>query len=288
MASAALALLNEGRLKEAADAYEEVLNKYSNTVVAPESQFRLGYIYYLLGDLDKSIANLKKVASPAPAPAPQPSPEVQELGSGLLPQVLSAKAMQMKTDDPNRLAAFQDAIKQFDATIQKYPNSDGLENMIYARAVALYQTKEYEKAEAGLRENIAKFPKSESIQDSEYLLAFTLAAEAGGGELPKEKALAKLEEAAKLLGGIVKSRTDVALANDAQFQIGEVLISRANLSDQSEKQALYAKAIEACRAVEPKELMVKAQEARVANVKLRKTDALRNRNTAEFKRLERA
>ena len=159
--------------------------------------------------------------------------------------------------------------------------------MLYARAVAQYQVKEFEKAEAGLRENIAKFPKSESIQDSQYLLAFTLAAQASDAKTSKEQALAKFEEATKLLGDIVKRRTDVALANDAQYQIGEVLISRANSSEPAEKAALYQKALEAYRAVEPKELMVKAQEARVANVKERRTQALAARQTAEFKHLER-
>ena len=117
-ATAALDLLNAGKLKEAAEAYENVLKAYSNTAVAPESQFRLGYIYYLLGDLDKSVAMLKKVVNPPPPPAPQVSPEIQEPGTGLLPQVLSAKAMQMKADDPKRTAAFQEAISQFDAAIK--------------------------------------------------------------------------------------------------------------------------------------------------------------------------
>src|SRR5581483_4682820 len=67
---------------------------------------------------------------------------------------------------------------------------------------------------------------------------------------------------------------DVVLANDAQFQIGEILFNRAAFSEQSQQSALFEKAIAAYRAVLPKDLMIKAQEARIANIGQRARAAL--------------
>jgi tetratricopeptide (TPR) repeat protein len=75
-AAQALELFNSGRNEEAAAAYEQLLKSFPTAPVVPEAQFRLGYLYFVLGKHDESIELLKKTLVP---PA---SPEVQELGSG--------------------------------------------------------------------------------------------------------------------------------------------------------------------------------------------------------------
>jgi len=268
-AAAALDLFNRGQNADAVAAYEKIVKDYPTSTVVAEATFRLGFLYYLTGDFDKGIEVLKKVMMP---PTP---PEIQELATGLLPQATAAKAAKMGVDDPKRVATFEEAIKDFDDFIQKYPASEDMESAIYGRALARYQIKKYDEAVADLRQNVAKFPKSESILDSEYLLALTLATQE------------KYDEATKWMNDIVQKHSDVALANEAQFQIGEILFNEGVKAAQEEKQAIYAKAMAAYRGVEPKDLMIKAQQARLDAILQRIRDAGVRRDAAGLKKLQR-
>ena len=268
-AAVALDLFNRGQNAEAAAAYEKILKDYPTSIVVPEATFRLGFLNYLMGNYDKGIELLKKVM------APPASPEIQELASNLLPQATAAQAAKMNLDDPKRAAAFEEAIRQFDAFIQKYPAAEEVEGAIYGRSLAQYQIKKYDDAAAGLRQNVTKFAKSESVLDSEYLLALILATQG------------KYEEAEKWLGDIVQKHTDVALANDAQFQLGEILFNEAASAPESGKQALYNKAMAAYRAVEPGDLMIKAQQERMDAILLRIRDAGSRRDTVSLKKYQR-
>lgn len=283
-AAQALELLNSGRQKEAADAYAAILKNYPTSSVVPEAQFRLGYLDFLLGDYDASIETLKKVLGP---PAP---PELQELAASLMPQAIAAKATKLKPEDPKRKTTFEEAIKSFDAFLQKYPRSDEAETANYGRALASYQIAKYDDATRSLRENLSRFPKSESILDSQYLLALTLATQ-GSVAMHEPNAnradiAAKYDEALKLLGDIVAKRGDVALANDAQFQIGEVLFSRAGSEDAAVRGKTYEAAIAAYRAVQGQEVVTRAQEARVAGIVQRIRAAGAARDTAALRRLQ--
>ena len=268
-AAAALELFNRGQNPEAAAAYEKVLKDYPTSVVVPEATFRLGFLNYLMGNYDKGIDLLKKVMSP---PA---SPEIQELATNLLPQATAAKASKMSETDSKRAATFEEAIKQFDVFIQKYPATEEIEAALYGRSLAQYQVKKYDEAVAGLRQNVAKFSKSESVLDTEYLLALTLATQG------------KYEEAEKWLGDIIQKRTDVALANEAQFQLGEILFNEAATSPEAAKPALYAKAMAAYRAVEPGTLMIKAQQERMDAVLQRLRDAGIRHDAVSLKKFQR-
>lgn len=267
--AAALELFNSGQNAAAAAAYEKIVKDYPTSSVAAEATFRLGFLDYLLGDYEKGIVLLKKVMMPPT------SPEIQELATNLLPQATSAMAAKMSADDSKRTAAFEEAIKQFNDFIQKYPASDDIEGAVYGRSLAQYQIKKYDEAAAGLRQNLAKFPKSESILDSTYLLALVLATQE------------KYDEAVKLMGDIVQKRTDVALANEAQFQLGEILFNQAATAPEGDKPALYSKAMAAYRGVESKDLMIKAQQARLDAILLRIRDAGLKRDTAGLKKLQR-
>lgn len=276
-AQQALELVNQGKTAEAIPAYEKILHDYPTSTVVTEAQFRLGFLYFQNGDFDKSTDLLKKLLQP---PAP---PEIQELAYSLMPQVLAAKASKLPPDDAQRKTGFEDAIKQFDVFIQKFPNSDEMEGAVYGRALCAYQIAKYDEAAAGLRSNLAKFGgKSETYLDSQYLLSITLATQAAKtleASPGNAQAFASYDEAEKLLRDIVQKRTDIALANDAQFQLGEVLLNRAAFADKAAQPALYAKAVEAYRAVEPKELMKKAQEDRIAGIlqRIHNPDVVRDR-----------
>lgn len=279
----ALDLAIQGRTAEAIAAYEKILHDYPTSTVVSEAQFRLGYLYFQNGDFDKGIDQLKKALQP---PA---SPEIQELAYSIIPQVLAAKASKLPADDMHLKAGFEDAIKQYDVFIQKFPGSDEIEAAVYGRALCSYQIGKYDDAAAGLRSNLTRFPKSETILDSQYLLAITLATQAATAleAAPGDtQAFSKYDEAEKLLRDIVQKHTDIALANDAQFQIGEVLLNRAGFADNASQPALYAKAVEAYRAVEPKSRMIEAQQARVAGILQRLHDPQVVKDRPAFKRVQ--
>lgn len=285
-AQQALQLFNQGKFAEAAKIYEGIPTKYYTSPVVPEANFRLGYCYYFMGEYDKAVAALQKNLQ-----AKNVMPEMIELTASFIPQVLAAKAEKLPQGEP-RKAAFQTAIKEFDAFIAKFPQSEEVEAANYHKARAHYSIEAYEDAATALRANIQKFPQSPSVQDTQFMLALTLGTQANVGLAKgtgqEAAANAAYDEAGRLLGDIIGKRTDLALANDAQFQLAEIQAARANFEkDPAQKAALLQRALTAYRAVLPKEEVIKVQKSRLAYIEQLKTESLRAGNTQQFKRLQR-
>ena len=277
-------LFDANQYENAAKAYEALLKDYPTSPLVPLIQFRLGQAAYLTGAYEQSLASLRKIMEPS-SPA---SDDVRELAAGLIPQTLAAQAAQEK-DDAKKKAGYEAAIKEFGNFLTKYPKSDQIEYALYGRALANLQIEKYSEAAADLRENLARFPRSETILDTQYLLALVLVTE-GSLALQKDPASAegatKYEEARKLLEEIVAKRTDIALINDAQFQIGELLFRQGTFASGEQQKALWESARKAYRAVQPKEPMIQAQQARLKAVIARKIAAGRAQNVAQYKQLE--
>lgn len=260
-AAAALDLLNSGKLPEAEQAYSQFLTQYPTSGMMPEATFRLGYIQFLNGEYTLAVGTLNQIVSP---PA---TPEIKAAADSLLPQVAAAEAAKIDPRDPTRKPAFDAAIKQFDAFIQKYPNSQQLESAIHGRAMAAYQAQEYGEAEKSLKENLQRFPNTESTLDNAYLLAVALTADASSIMAARgdhDAAIAKYNEALSYLASIIERQADVALANDAQYQIGEVLYNRGSAETGEKRTSDLSHAMDAYRAVQPQAAMMDAQQARVA------------------------
>jgi TolA-binding protein len=283
-AAQALELFNGRKYKEAVDAYEKVIKDYPTSLVVSEAQFRVGYLRFLLGEFDQSVTVLQKLVAP-PAPV-----EIQELAASIIPKAIAAKASAMPEGDAKRTATFEQAIKAFDDFLKKYPKSDDVESVVYSKAIALYQMSRFDEAATALRGNLAAFPKSESVQDSKYMLALVLATEAAmlshGEKVDPAGAAAKFDESEKLLREIVAG-TDVAQANSARFQLGEVLFNRAVSTPKDQRGPIWDKAADAYRAVRPREEMKKAQEARLNDILARIRQAGQARDVAGMKRLQR-
>lgn len=251
--------------KEAIATYQKLIQGYPNSELVTDTRFHLAYALYLTSQFAPATEELRKLVG-----APTTPPEILEQAALLLPQVLSQQASATKPDDPGRAGAFEAAIREFDNFINRFPKSTELETALYGRAVAAYQIGRYADAVRDLRRNVASFPNSDTVLDSTFLLSLTLATQANLA-LAKEKhsqadtdaALKNYAEAERLLGDIIKKRTDLALANDAEFQLGETLLVHASASPEAARKALYERALAAYRAVEGKAGMIAAQEARV-------------------------
>jgi TolA-binding protein len=283
-AAQALDLLNSGKLPEAEDAYADLIAKYPTAGVVPEAIFRLGYVQYLEEKYDQSVQTLKRIVSP---PA---TPEIKAAADLLVPQILAAEAGKMTPGSPDRKAAFENAIKQFDAFIQQYPKSMDVLSASYGRAMAAYQIADYDGAAKSLEDNLQHFPNSESIQDSEDLLAVVLTAQANSilrAKGDQQVAFAKFERAIGYLANVIQRRADVALSNDAQFQIGEVLYSRAAAEKDPQRTGDLTHAIDAYQAVQPNDALIALQQQRVAIVLARVRQMAMSNNAAALEQIQR-
>lgn len=256
--------LDKEDFKTAAETYQQFVKFYPTSTLLPEAYFKIGYANFRMGEYDQAITFLKKGIEDKKAPA-----DIQELGLSLMPKVLSAKGFK-QPEGPQRTEVLKQALAAFDDFVKKFPKSEQVETVNYGKALTSYQMGEYDQAVAALRANLSQFPTSESILDTQYMLALSLAtaAQHAGGD-PAAVA-AKLEEPMKLLRDIITKGTDVALANDAQFQLAETLFNRAApIEDKAKRKAMFEEAIEAYRAVKPKEATLEAQKARLENIMTR-------------------
>jgi TolA-binding protein len=283
-ANTALELMNSGKLPEAAAAFEDVIKKYPTSTLIPDTQYRLANLYYIMGEYDKCRSYIDKITRP-------PSPEdIMELGFGLLPQMLAAKADKEKSDAA-RKTGYQNALKEYDAFLQKYPNSTQVENIVYCRALAYFQISQYDKASETLRDNLKAFPKSETIHESQMLLAISemtrgcLLAQDTPGET-NAKADAAFTEGEHLLADIITRRPDLGIVNDAQLHLGELYANRALFAPKEAQDALIEKSLAAYRNLMPKDSVLSAQEERIKRLRDRRLAALQAKNIPQMKALD--
>jgi TolA-binding protein len=286
-AQQALQLFNQGKYAEAAQIYEALPKDHPTSPLIPEATFRLAYIHFLNGEDDKAIETIQRNLDPAK----NIPPEIAEISASMAPQFLAAKAAKMSVNDPARKTTFEEAVKQYDAFIKRFPQSEEVEMANYGKARAHYQLQQYELAANALRANLQRFPQSPSAQDTQFLLAVVLATQAN---VAMQKATAKdptadaaYEEALRLLADIIQKRTDIALANDAQFQLGEILLSRSNFVTGEAQQQFARRALDAFRAVVPKEAVVKAQQDRLAQIQVALQQAVNTRDMTAIRRAQR-
>ncbi|MEO7318279.1 MAG: outer membrane protein assembly factor BamD, partial [Chthoniobacteraceae bacterium] len=212
--------------------------------------------------------------------------EILEDSLALIPQLLSAKAQKLPPGDPGRKANLESAVKEFDTFNQKFPQSPEVEQANLEKARALYFLERFEEATQPLRTNLQKFPLSESLLDNQYMLALILNTQANEtirkATVPGEEksALAAYDEAEKLLRDIVGKRTDLAMMNDAQFQLGEMLSARGAFSEPDKRDAIFYKALDAYRNTYPNDAVIQAQNFRIKNLQERALDAGRRRDLA--------
>ncbi|HEY5895039.1 MAG TPA: tetratricopeptide repeat protein [Chthoniobacterales bacterium] len=283
-AAAANQLLNDGNYEGAMQAFGKFVANYPTSTIIADAQLKLAYSQMLLQKNDEAIANFKKLQVP---PAPN---EIIETASGLLPQALAQKAGALPPEDPGRKAAFDAAIKAFADFLAKYPKSDLVENSRYTQAICYFQTQQFDPAIENLRANMRDFQKSESVLDSQYLLALMLATKAStvlnANRMDAAVAFPLFDEAQKLLVEIITKRSDLPLISDSQFQLGEVLFNRAVFTQGAERTKLLAESLAAYRSIEATDVVLREQQIKIENIKARAKQALVARDLVTNRRLQ--
>lgn len=286
-AGQALSLFNSGDYGGAAAAYARLIERHPDSPIVAEARFRLAYINLLQARYDEALDFLQQLFK-----GPEPSREVLELADILWPQILAAKGGSLPEDSPERKKTLGLAIDSFNAYVQKYPEGDEVPNALYGRAVAEVQLGALAEAETTLREVLQSYPRSDASLDMRFMLGIVLAAEGGqrlesaNGKAPPEASV-MLEKAAAVLEEVASDRSDSALANDARFQLAEVLYNRAIYVSKNPNPVLLQEALKAYREVKPKAQMVDAQEARIANILAQMREAGSRNDIESIKRLQR-
>ena len=275
-----------GDYAAAVSAYEKLLADYPTSPIVANAQVQLAFSYFLTGENQKALDTLKKFLAGPPSSA-----ELTELAALLEPQALSGLATSLKADDPARKSNYEEAVKKYAAFIAKYPRSSEIESAYFGSAIASFQIGDYAAAKTALEENLKRFANSPSILESQNLLALIYATE--GSKMladtgaDKNAAFALYGKSAELLRGIITKKTDLALVNAAQFQLGEILLSEAAFAPDDRKATLLEEARQAFRGVLPKDTIVALQQKKIDGIPALRRAALAARNTAELKRIDR-
>lgn len=255
---------------EAAKLFEGIAKDFPTSGFVSAGRLQAAICYYFMGDFDRGVLTLRTNISGKNVP-----PEIIEDSSLLIPQLLTAKAQKLPEANEGRKATLEQAVKDFDAFIAKFPQSLELEQANLGKARALFGLKKFDEALQVLRATLQKYPNSDSTMDTQFFLALALATQANdllhsGAAGKVEDGNRAYEEAEKILREIVSitrrndARADLAMMNEAQFQLGEILAARGSYAEKGEKQdAILTKALEAYRATYAKDLVVQAQSARI-------------------------
>lgn len=283
----AYAKFSNADYKAAAEAYEGIIKGYPTDILAQTAMIQLGLCQFFLGEFDQAGTSLGK----AKAGSPPLSPPQLQLVDNVLPQILAAKAMSLPPGDAARKGLFEQAIQGYTGFLTKYPQSPDLEAAAYGRALCEYQIGNYDKTVSDLEANIQKFPNSPTIQGSQNLLAIAFATQ--GGEILSKpdgdnaRGLELLKKGETILRKIISEKKDLALVNDANFQLGEILFMIAAFSPEDQRAAVYTEAAEAYMAIIPKANVVAMQQDKIQTFGPKKADAIRARNMTLKAQLDR-
>ena len=118
------------------------------------------------------------------------------------------------------------------------------------------------------------------------LSAFLLLACQATAPGEEKLALVAYDEAEKLLREIVGKRTDLAMMNDAQFQLGEMLYGRGAFSEPDKRDAIFYKALDAYRNTYPNETVIHAQKFRIKSLEDRRRAAGVGRDPAAMRHFD--
>ncbi len=285
---AATQLFESGDYAGAAAALRQFLADYPTNILVSDAQYRLAYSLFLARDFDGATEALKTLSDP-----PTPPPLI-EAAAALRPQITNALATTKPPGSPEQRKIFEQAVAEFGVFIEKFPQSAELERVRHGRALAFLQIERPKDAITDLRANVAAFPNSPTILDSRFLLGVALlnnaTREAFKPDADLRGAVAELEEAASILQGVVDSKDDLAVANSARFQLGEVFIARsaiAGVEDSESQNRFLDEARDAFRAVQRQAPLIEAQEERIRLLQSQIMEARRAVNRAEVTRLGR-
>lgn len=273
---------NEGKFKEAADAFDKFLVKYK--MLSPRSldaKFRLAVARVQEGLYDDAVKHLRELIA-----NPKIDAASREMAQLLVAKSLTLKASKMPADTApqkdGQKKIFEEGIKEYEAFITAFPKSRDIDSAQFLRATLLLQSENYDEALKGFAV-VARIPTSPFawealmwIGKTFFIQGNALLQSKGGKEATPEdvkKAMGIFDNAEPSLNQAYQKSNDVALMNEAVFFVGQMQLTRSqyvpNTEDEQgkKKQADRLKAsLEAFRAVRSVEEVVDAQQAKIKGI----------------------
>jgi tetratricopeptide (TPR) repeat protein len=226
--------MNAGNYPEAIKLYEGIPQNVPDVAAYPEANFRLGYIYFLTGEYDKASPRSRK--TPRARTSRRTSSNSPRFSSRRSPSPARASCR----EDPARKEALAEAVKQFDAFVAKFPQSEEVESANVGKARALFQMQDYDEAIKALR---ATSRHSRRALVARYAVSCSRRCSAPRAAWPCRKPLPPTRRGGGVhrgraaLQSIIQKRTDIALVNDAHFQLGELLAARGGFAKASSRRS---------------------------------------------------
>jgi TolA-binding protein len=246
---------NEGNLEEAVKTYDQLIREFPASPIVITAKLNRGLAQFQLGDFDSAVTSFKEVAESRGATA-----EVVALAQLNIGKALAASAQ--KKDSTQRTAALSKAEAELTKALSLQLSTDQREEALYWRALTRLLSEKPADALEDVKTMQSEFLKSGQLRiETRFLQGIALAASAA-----KLRSEGKSADAAPLWEqsrqafeqAINEGRVErPGLANDAIFQIGEVL---TNVGEHDE-------AINYFRRVEPTEGIIKDLERRRDNLR---------------------
>jgi tetratricopeptide (TPR) repeat protein len=260
------AAMAQSKYDEALKLAQEIPLNYPTSPLIPGSYLVSAVCYFYLKDYDKAAEAANKNLAPNAKNVP---PEILERSAILLPNILVTKGIELPDNQAQlKTRTYQDAIKSYDDFIKRFPQSEDVESALSGKGRALAMTGDFENSSKSLREALQKFPQSPTIQDTKYMLGLALAqqgmktAEKSGGEAAK----AAFDDSDKQFREIINARQDLVLMNNSYMQLGDVYSLKGAYAPKNsdEQKKFNEQALALYREVRPKEIVIQAQDARIA------------------------
>lgn len=268
---------NAGQYVDAAKAFDQIITGYPNTPNIDDVRLHAGFAYLHAGDFPNAIDRLSKELNS------KTGPEYRAMALYLTGLAQFSQA-QKATDAAQKKAAFTAATTTFGQLIDYIPknptpeNQSLLEDTIYYRALAEFQTENYPAAEKDLLRLLNEAPFSQSTKRPDYLLLLgglyaVQTNQAVASKQTPDAIKAQAQKALDRYDQVSKDPNALVQANDADMSKAEVLYLIAQLDAAG---AGYDKALQAYRLVRRKDDMIQIQQNRLDQLKKQSAAALSN------------
>ena len=246
---------NDGNLQEAVNTYEQLIREFPASPLVLNARINRGFALFQMGDFDKAAASFREVAESRGA-----SPEALAISQLNLGKALAASAQ--KKEDAQRSSTLNSAEAELTKSLSLKLSVEQKEEALYWRALTrLFNEKPLDALE-DIKALQTEFLSAGQLRiETRFLQGVALAASAAtlrsqGKSTEAAPLWEQSREAFEL--ALREGRTErPGLANDAIFQIGEVLTNTGQ----------YDEAISYYRRVEPTEGIRQELERRRDNLK---------------------
>lgn len=254
---------------------EEFVQKYKNSPLLYSVYLQLGYAYLMKENYDKALDNARK------ADIISANPAIQELSAALVPELLAAKAGETE-NEAQRKKLLEEAIAAYAKFVERFPEGQDVETALFGKGIAEMQSEKFGDAIQTLDTFIRQFQQSDFLVDGRYYSALARLAEAnekvtaGLDTTNQDQINQLLDQAAVMFGVIANDPNDVALANDAQMQLGDVYSVKARAASEEERPSILDQAIDAYQKVEASEPLIEKQRARIVALEQQRPNVVRD------------